>query len=78
MHFYKDMDIVKETNYWAKTLRISNSQFKKPYIKESKFSSISYKRGFGHGTCNVLVYDAMLGKKIMMGLKVLRDFFIGQ
>jgi hypothetical protein len=78
MHFYKDMDIVKETNYWAKTLRISNSQFKKPYIKESKFSLISYKRGFGHGTCNVLVYDAMLGKKIMMGLKALKDFFIGQ
>ena len=78
MHFYQDMDIIKETNYWAKTLGISRTQFKKPYIKESKFSSLSYKRGFGHGTCNVLVYDAMLGKKIMMGLKVLSDFFIGQ
>jgi hypothetical protein len=78
MHFYRDMDIVRETNYWAKTLGISKSKFKKPYIKESKFSSLSYKPGFGHGTCNVLVYDAMLGKKIMMGLKVLKDFFIGQ
>jgi len=78
MHFYQDMDIIKETNYWAKTLRISRAQLKKPYIKESKFSSLSYKRGFGHGTCNVLIYDAMLGKKIMMGLKTLSDFFMGQ
>jgi hypothetical protein len=78
MHFYKDMNIVKETNYWAKILGLSKLQFKKPYIKESKFSSLSYRRGFGHGTCNVIVYDAMLGKKIMMGLKALSDFFIGQ
>ena len=78
MHFYKDMDIEKETNYWSKHLGIPKNQFKKPYIKESKFSSLSYKRGFGHGTCNVLVYDAMLGKKIMMSLKVVSDFFMGQ
>jgi hypothetical protein len=78
MHFYKDMDVKKETDYWAKTLKISKGQFKKPYIKDSKFSSLSYKRGFGHGTCNVLVYDAMLGKKMMMSLKVVSDFFMGQ
>lgn len=72
------MDVEKETNYWTKTLKISKNQFKKAYIKDSKFSSLSYKRGFGHGTCNVLVYDAMLGKKMMMSLKVVSDFFMGQ
>jgi hypothetical protein len=78
MHFYKDMDTNEEMNYWAKVLEIPKSQFKKPYIKDSKLSSLSYKRGFGHGTCNVLVYDAMLGKKIMMSLKVMADFSMGQ
>ena len=78
MHFYKDMNIKKETEYWAKMLGISETQFRKPHIKDSKFSSLSYKRGFGHGTCNVLVYDAMLGKKMMMGLKVMSDYFMGQ
>lgn len=78
MHLYRDMDVMKELNYWAKAIGISKTQFRKPYIKESKFSALSYKPGFGHGTCNVIIYDAMLGKKIMMGLKVLKDFFTGQ
>jgi hypothetical protein len=78
MHFYKDMDIEKETEYWADILKISKSQFYKPYIKEGNLASLSYKRGFGHGTCNVIVGNAMLGKKIMMSLKVVSNFSMGQ
>ena len=78
LHLYTDMDIEKETHFWAKELKLSRRQFGKPYIKKSKFSELSYKNGFGHGTCNVLVRNAILAKKVMMGLKVLENFYADQ
>jgi len=77
LHLYKDMDINKETTFWAKTLKISKRQLKKPYIKESRFSGLSYKKGFGHGTCNALLGNAIVAKRVMMGLKVLEEFYAG-
>ena len=73
MHFYNDMEIHKETRYWSDMLKIPVKQFAKPYIKTSKLNSLSYKRGFGHGTCNIFLYDAMLGKKIAMSIKAIAD-----
>ncbi|MBI4119727.1 MAG: helix-turn-helix domain-containing protein [Parcubacteria group bacterium] len=78
LHLYSDMNIKQEISYWSKTLSIPLTQFNKPYIKKSRFSSLSYKNGFGHGTCNVTVRNATLSKKILMGLRVLEDFFMGQ
>ncbi|KKU59705.1 MAG: hypothetical protein UX81_C0007G0015 [Parcubacteria group bacterium GW2011_GWA2_47_12] len=43
--------------------------------KESAFSMLTYKRGFGHGTCNVILCDSATAKRVFMGLQVIRDFF---
>ena len=76
LHLYKDMDIEKETDFWSNTLGIPLSQFRRPYIKDTTFRSITYKGGFGHGTCNVILGDTRLHKRVIMGLKVLRDYFM--
>lgn len=72
MHLYADMDIEKETKFWAETLALPATSFKKPYIKESNsVKRKNYKGRFGHGTCNIFVYDIALYEKIMMGIKFL-------
>jgi len=73
LHLYNDMDINKEINFWSKTLNVPKNQFSKPYIKQTSIKSINYKGMFGHGTCNVRVYDARLSEKILMGIKAISD-----
>ncbi|MBI2035200.1 MAG: helix-turn-helix domain-containing protein [Candidatus Liptonbacteria bacterium] len=75
LHLYQDMDISKESLFWSRLLQIPLSQFKNPYIKKSNREGITYKVGYGHGTCNLTVGNANLNKKVMMGLKVIRDYF---
>lgn len=72
LHLYVDMDVEKEMQFWSNYLRIPVTQFRKPYIKESRFSELSYKNGFGHGTCSVLYLDMRLYRYIMAGLKYIR------
>lgn len=73
LHLYNDMDISKEIFFWSKRLNIPKKQFSKPYIKKNLFNSITYKRGFGHGTCNARINDARLSEKILMAIKVISD-----
>jgi hypothetical protein len=75
LHLYSDMDAKRERSFWSRTLGIPYSQFRKPYIKKSSLRGLTHKNGFGHGTCNVAVYDAMLCKRILMGLKSIGDTF---
>ena len=72
LHLYKDMNIKKEIKYWSKMIKISEKQFRKPYIKETTLKSLTYK-GFGHGTCNLEIDNRDLKEKIMMGIKVISD-----
>jgi len=74
LHLYKDMDIKKEMEYWSRELKIPLSQFRKPYIKKSVRADIDQK-GFGHGTCTLVVNDVRLKEKIMMGIKSIADFY---
>lgn len=74
LHLYKDMDISKEINYWSRQLHISKSQFIRPYIKESKKSDIDQK-GFGHGTCALVVHDTVIKEKILMGIQSVADYY---
>ncbi len=74
LHLYSDMDSSTEHGYWSKLLEIPLTQFRKPYIKQSKRIGISEKGGFGHGTCDLTVHNAVLKKRIMMGIKVISDF----
>jgi len=69
MHLYKDMNINKFENFWAKKLNLSRKMFEKPYIKDSKLADLSYKNGFGKGTCNIRVFNRDKTEYIMQGLK---------
>ena len=72
LHLYKDMDIQKETKFWSLYLKIPLSQFRKPYIKNTRFCDITYRSGFGHGTCSVLYLDKELYLFVKSGLKYIR------
>lgn len=75
LHLYNDMDIKKETLFWIKKLNIKKQQFKNPYIKNSSYAQITYRKNVGHGTCNIIVGDARLTEEILMGLKSVQDKF---
>ncbi len=74
LHLYKDMNIIKEIDYWSKQLHIPKSQFIRPYIKESKKSDIDQK-GFGHGTCGLVVHNTVIKEKILMGIESISDYY---
>lgn len=73
LHLYSDMNIKESITFWSKELKIPVSQFKKPYIKETKLKSITYKNGFGKGTCCVIFDDRDIWEYIIMGLKYISD-----
>ena len=73
LHLYSDMNIKEKISFWSRILNISEKNFRKPYIKNSKFSSLTYKNSFGHGTCTVSYGNSNLHNKVMMSLKYLRE-----
>ncbi len=73
LHLYKDMDIRKEILFWSRELRIPISQFRPPYIKDSRLQDISYKNGYGHGTCNLSVDSMALWEYITMALRRIKE-----
>ena len=73
LHLYIDMNIQKETKFWADILDVSVSRFRKPYIKKSTLSGLTYKGGHGHGTCNVLFENIAFWEYISMAIKYLRE-----
>jgi len=68
LHLYQDMDKDEAILYWSKNLSISRSQFSKPYVKKSLLSKLDHK-GYGHGTCMLVVSDTLLREKVMMTIK---------
>ena len=74
LHLYSDMDIKKSIAFWSKELRIPVSQFKKPYIKKTKLKSITYKNGFGKGTCSVVFDNRDLWEYIIMAMRYISEF----
>ena len=73
LHLYKDMDIERETMYWSKQVAIPVKQFIKPYIKNSRLSDLTYKNGFGHGTCNALYGNREMKDYILASIQYLRE-----
>jgi hypothetical protein len=69
LHLYSDMDVKKSTDFWSKELNIPATQFRKPYIKKTDLQSISYKSGFGKGTCCVMFGSRDLWEYITMALE---------
>ena len=74
LHLYKDMDIDKEISHWSNELSLDKSQFRKPYVKSSRKSDLTYKGQFGHGTCNLYLGDVKIKEEILMGMKLLAEF----
>ena len=74
LHLYNDMNIKKEIKFWSNELKLPLSQFSKPYIKESTRVNINHK-GFGHGTCGLLVSNILLKERIMMSIKAISDYY---
>ena len=76
LHLYSNMNIKKQEKYWSIELGIPLKQFKKSYIKKSSSLAITYKNGFGQGTCTVSVYLTDLTAQVLMGLKYIQDTLI--
>lgn len=75
LHLYSDMEVDKAIGYWSKILGLPKSCFKKPYIKKSKLSGLTYGNGFGHGTCMLRYGSRELTDRVMMSLRYIRDSF---
>jgi transcriptional regulator with XRE-family HTH domain len=73
LHLYSDMGIKQGIAFWSKELKIPVSQFRKPYIKKTSLKSITYKNGFGKGTCCVMFDNRDLWEYITMGLKYISE-----
>ena len=69
LQLYIDMNINKEIKFWSEQLALPAHLFKKPYVKKSTLSGLTYKRGFGHGTCNIRVYNRDLAEHVHMAMK---------
>ncbi len=74
LHLYSDMDINKETNYWLKILGLSLENFRRPYIKTSKLSGLTYK-GFGHGTCNIYTSNKKIKDKVIQSINAISNHY---
>lgn len=72
LHIYADMDKKEEINFWSKQLGLPLSQFRPPYVKKTTLRGLTYK-GFGHGTCNLIVHGRQYIEKILMGINVISD-----
>lgn len=73
LHLYNDMNINREMKYWSEILEIPLKQFSRPYIKKTSSKRINHKGSFGHGTCQVRIYNARLSEKSLMSIKAITD-----
>jgi len=78
LHLYADMDVKEKINFWSNVLQMPKSAFRKPYIKNSFHDKRrNYKGRFGHGTCNLIVYNRDLYELVMMGIEGIREQYSG-
>jgi len=73
LHLYKDMNIEEIVDFWSEELHIPKNQFNRPYIKSTNRSELDQK-GFGHGTCHLVVNNTVIKEKILMGIKAMGDY----
>ncbi len=78
VHLYSDMDVFRELKYWSKALGLPLSSFRKPYIKTSNRSGLSYPQKFTHGTCNLIYENRDVSEYIKMSLDYIRSEFAAE
>jgi transcriptional regulator with XRE-family HTH domain len=69
LQLYADMNEQNEKLFWSKTLGLPFENFRKTMFKKSTLIGLSYRNGFGHGTCMVRVFRTALFEKIMLSFK---------
>lgn len=75
VHLYADMDVKKELEYWSKELDLPQSSFRKPYIKQSNRTDLTYPQKFTHGTCNVIFENRDVSEYVLQALEHIRSLF---
>lgn len=72
---YEDIDLKEAQKYWSEELGIPESQFRKPFIKQS-FRNMPYRhlRRSEYGTVHVHVYDVILYRKIMGWINAIYEY----
>jgi hypothetical protein len=75
LHVYSDMDIDKETRFWEAITGLNKNHFQKPHIKKSDSKKLTYRRGYGHGTCNIIVDERTISEYVLQGLKYIKNSF---
>lgn len=75
VHLYTDMNVQQELRYWSKALDLPLSSFRKPYIKTSNRSGLSYPQKFTHGTCNLIYGNRDISEYVLMALDYIRNEF---
>jgi hypothetical protein len=75
LHFYENMDFVKEKNFWKKELGFKDSQFYKTQIRKLVKNSFSYSESFRHGTCSLFLQGAEKKTEVMMAIKAFLDIY---
>ena len=69
LQLYADMDEQNEKSFWSNVLSLPLENFRKTQFKKSTLVGLSYRNGFGHGTCMVRAYKTTLFEKIMLSFK---------
>lgn len=67
---YDSMDRQKEIEYWVRCLSIPKEQFRNVQIKNGKGVG---NKGFSHGTCEIVISDSILKRRVLAGIKALRQ-----
>jgi len=75
LHLYSDMSESSEKAYWSKVTGLPLDSFRKTYLKETKLANLSYKNGFGHGTCMIIFQEVKLHEYVLMGLDYIKTAF---
>ena len=75
VHLYTDMNVKVELRYWSKALGLPLSSFRRPYIKTSNRSGLSYPQRFTHGTCNLIYGNRDISEYVLMALDYIRNEF---
>jgi hypothetical protein len=75
LHIYADMNESESIKFWSESLKLPISCFRKTQIKKSNLLDLSYKNGFGHGTCMIRYGKQDLKNYIAMSLKYFGDLY---
>jgi hypothetical protein len=75
INLYSDMNIEEEMTYWSEKLHVPLSQFRKPYMKESRRTDITYTQKFTHGTCNVIYENRDVAELVLQSLSEIQSIF---